>query len=291
MSSNNDILYGLLKRFDASRASTDCRLLLNQIAHIATPAEIFQLAHMELGSCRDSMQSRVLKTWLKDPLFKAIHSVHFADLEKFKLRDLGGGVFKYHNPEIPENSKALIVAVRGGGDALMAPMCSILNTIPSDAFDVITLPVKALRQSSFQEFLESVRAVLQLNKEHARLIFFGTSFGALPALIAANVFRSQRVLAVGTGSPYALWWRDVTSFDPFIYLQSHAQAWNPRTMLVYGYDAYTDKVNANEISQILVSAESHAVTDPKGGRVGHSCLVSAARRGLLGDLFRHAFGF
>lgn len=257
-------------------------LLLQEFCSMAPPADYaFFLDNFNLDENITSVQmffqqARKAKENLYDSLDKQ-------SPEPYLMNEEQDGVYFYSCPKIDRKSKKLIIAVTGSAGVLMMPMGIFLQNHSATNVDLLSISINkhfAFRQSDQAslneinkiEFVSNIiKEFIAKHEGYSGISVIGTSKGALPAVLIGKMINAEYILAVGAGSPYKVWWEDVTGMDPIIFLKEQGLNWGAKTTLAYGAQSKIDEDRAREIAE-FIPVERVPISSANGSPSMHTCL-------------------
>lgn len=191
-------------------------------------------------------------------------------------------VIRYANPDVNSDNKTLIVGLSGIAQRLMVPTYRLLRYIDPAQFDLLLL-----RDRTKQNFLFGIDAcessldivgdyVAHMGRasNYKRIISFGTSGGAIPALYLGLRHEFDKVLAVG---PASLASKVEMSKLLRELVPRIDEKKRPEIVLSYSSNVPRDAEAVNEIATLI----PHAVEAPESRSVTHNTIHDLNMIGLL----------
>jgi len=203
--------------------------------------------------------------------------------------------------------KTLIMAMPGFADRLMLPISTVLQHLDAQQADLLVVPLKTWMEEVMQAraedaeapaaypvLMERMTALSRHYSSYRSQALFGTSYGALPAVLMACEVGASHALCAGPGSPFDRAWRDTLGIDPVARLGNFAAGWKTegggvRTSVLVGQGAVSDQAHARELRG-LIGSRTLVVKSVPSDKVGHLCLAPLVRRRQFSAVLAEALG-
>jgi hypothetical protein len=281
-------LADLLADYDRAVTQAEQWNVLTAIGAVATPVEVFQMFSGSDVSGLLVPSNGVWKKWLDEQKFW-LHCLGKATAEPFVGTQITPDKIFYSGSTGPVEKKTLVVAVTGHLNRMMLPLHTFLQAFDAQKVDVLMYRSRCMIPSSvdevddsvgFTSWLSDLAVEIETRPGYRGHSIMGSSFGALPALIAGVALEFDQVLAVGPGSPFDRWWINLDGFDSVEFLQAQDPKLLPEITIALGADIQIDMIHAREIAE-LVPVKIIKVTDINGQKVMHPCLHPLVRGGMF----------
>jgi hypothetical protein len=210
--------------------------------------------------------------------------------EAFRRRRLKPNLYLYSDG-VPSPAKTLVIAFSGNARRLMMPTATFLQHLDASALDILFIsrhPKSNYRNgicglaTSLEGLIEVLRGLLA-DVDYKQVMTYGTSSGALPALLTALYLDLPKAIGVGGLSLDHARWRDIQQNTAF---RSALKRWNGRPGLtwIYGDQHERDSDAALAVRDAL-PVSLHAVS----GVGEHTALSRYLEAGELRDFLASLF--
>ena len=280
----------LIKKYKNLPDSAGRYKVLVEIGTIATPMEMVSLfdgMRRSEEACQE--HNKNWNEWLsfEKSLFYGIAK---PSVEPFVRVPLTDRATLFTLPNGHGSRQNLVVAITGNANRMMLPLHCFLQCFDALHTEIIMLDSRSLVEkgaldtapspSFFEAWVDDIAGHVADHGPYGHHAIMGTSFGALPALMAGIMLDFSNTLAVGPGSPYDRWWLDSGDFDPVEFLADRGRAHNTKISLAFGADSPEDHVSAGEIKD-LADLTITNIAGADNTRIHHMCLHPLALAGIL----------
>lgn len=250
-----------------------------------TPLEFGTLA--QAVECHDIPSS--IRLWI-DELGAQLQRSGKPAHEGFRRSRLKPNLYLYSDGG-PSPAKTLVIAFSGNARRLMMPTATFLQHLDASAFDILFIsrhPKSNYRNgicglaTSLEGLIDMLRGLLA-DVDYKQVMTYGTSSGALPALLAALYLDLDQGVGVGGLSLDHARWRDIQQDTAF---QGALKRWNGRPHLIWIYgDQHERDRNAALAIRNVLPVSLHAV----GGVREHTALSRYLAAGELREFLASLF--
>jgi acyl-CoA synthetase (AMP-forming)/AMP-acid ligase II/acyl carrier protein len=262
--------------------------LLESFYSELTPTELAPLSQASLTAAE--LLRPVKHKFLSTQNFLADKIVPLALKQSWRRQSLAKSVRLYTSSGVDVQEKTLIVGFGSMSLRLMMPMWTFLSHLDSKKVDLLFLwdPSRIHYREGIPELGDNFRDLVTSLENivshfgYRRIIGFGASAGALPAICAGIANRWDSIVAVGSDYP-----KFQKHLLPMLAPHSSDEvlAKKPRIRLYYSEFHKWDHVSALTVEKIT-KGESRALIGCKA----HAGLWEIYQRGELGQLFVEFFG-
>jgi hypothetical protein len=261
--------------------------LLESFYSELTPTELVALSLASLTAAE--LLRPVKHKFLSTQKFLADTMVSLALKQSWRRQSLNKFVRLYTSSEADAQEKTLIVGFGSKALRLMMPMWTFLSHLDSKKFDLLFLwdPSRIHYRDGIPELGDNFRDLVTSLENivshfgYRRIIGFGASAGALPAICAGIANRWDAIVAVGSDYP-----KFQKHLLPMLAPHSSDEvlAKKPRIRLYYSQFNEWDQASALAVEKIT-KGESRALIGCKS----HDALWEVYQRGELAQLFVEFF--
>lgn len=289
---NRDI-HSLLSLLPTLKSRSLTLTTLHRIGDVATPEEIISFQREELWNAGNYTSNPEWKEWHRTN-YLLLEAAGKKKAEKFSSEKISKTYTLYRGiSERSTEEKTLVVGITGKINRLMLPIASILQHLDASQCDLLLMKTSSIyaragKITTWDDFISSLENCLDVLDVYGSISVFGTSFGGIPAILAADALDAANVLSVGPGSPYALWWMKDFGVDPYEILFQRGNGYGAKLTVLVGSDCSSDIANAREIAE-LVPTKITKVTRSDGAEIGHICLPHLAMNRQMKSFFDKVF--
>jgi len=269
----------------AARKGTETFRLRIRAEETLTPRELVALSRKSLP--------RELRAWVKSLLALGGFGWWRAP-QAYARRIVAEDVELFHDPAVPTARKTLLVACTGGGRRLMMPIPSVLQYLPSSAYDVVILKDRSdgLYDAGIAGYAESLTGLAgRIARDfrpgaYRRCITYGTSSGGFAALRLGLLLGAERAISIGGRMTWhvrrILDRRPVSAFDVLCTCIDPSPT---RLICVYGDRMAEDR---RAVDVLLHSVRAEAM--PVAGIGDHNVIHELWKRRRLKPFYRQVLG-
>jgi oxalate---CoA ligase len=259
--------------------------LLESYYNELTPSELAALSRTSLST--DGFSEIVKRKFLYTQKLLATQFAPSASKQSWGRRSLAKYVRHYTTPGADVHDKSLIVGFGAKSLRLMMPMWTFLSHLDTAKCDLLFLwdPSRIHYRegipglaSNFPDLVTALQNIVR-HFGYRRIIGFGASAGALPAICAGLANRWDSIIGVGTDYP-----KFQKHLLPMLASPSACGGKTARIRLYYPEFHEWDHASAVAVAT-MTKGESRALAGCKS----HACLWECYQRGELQDLFVEFF--
>jgi hypothetical protein len=275
----------LLEQLLAARKGTETFRLRILAEETLTPRELVALAREPLP--------RDLRAWVKSLL--SLSGFGWWRAPQAYLRQIiSPDVELFLDPLIPPAQKTLLIGCTGGAGRLMMPIPSVLQYLPSSAYDVVILKDRSgqLFDAGIAGYADGLtelagRLAADLRPgSYRRCVTYGTSSGGFAALRLGLLLRAERAISIGGRFTWhvrrILDGRPVSPFDMLCACIGPSPT---RLICVYGARMEEDRRAAEAL---LRCVRGEAMPIRRVG--GHNVIHELWKKGRLRRFYRQVLG-
>ncbi|MGV1034483.1 MAG: hypothetical protein ACOYBP_04600 [Microbacteriaceae bacterium] len=171
-----------------------------------------------------------------------------------------GDIWTFYAGDEADPDRDLVVALSGNGGHFFGPIAATLNALDAETSDVLFVdmavlfpqPKSRLRKRSGVSLSEAVTLVSERIRElgpHRRLLFLGTSLGALPAALIGRECGADLAISFSAISPFDASWQ-ARGYDPLEWEAQHAGTQPVPTVYVAGAGSDRDVAAARDAANV-----------------------------------------